>query len=330
MTWRVAQVATDTSTTAHGHAAAAYGLVGESPAMATLAAYIPKVARSHATVLVTGETGTGKELVARAIHALSPRAAKPFVVINCGALPDSLIESELFGHTRGAFTGATGALRGKLIEADGGTLFLDEIGEMSLYAQARLLRVLETHEVQPLGGGAAQRIDIRVVAATNRELDGEVAAQRFRADLFYRLNVARLVIPPLRDRPDDVALLARHVIDEFNHRDNAEVAGPDADLLAAMMAYDWPGNVRELRNVIEAVFIDPPSGPMRFEHLPSTFQAQFARYRHTTPATERSRLIDALERTNWNKAEAAKALNWSRMTLYRKLVKYDVAGATKP
>jgi two-component system response regulator HydG len=292
--------------------------------MVSLAAYIPKVARSRATVLVTGETGTGKECVAQAIHALSPRSVKPFVVINCGALPDSLIESELFGHARGAFTGAIGARRGKLVEADGGTLFLDEIGEMSLYAQARLLRVLETQEVQPLGGGPSHSIDIRVVAATNRELEGEVAAHRFRADLFYRLNVARLVIPPLRDRPGDVALLARHVIDEFNQRDNTGVESPEPDLLAALMAYDWPGNVRELRNLIEAIFIDPPAGRLGFEHLPAAFQLQFGRYRHTTPASERSRLIDALERTKWNKAEAAKALNWSRMTLYRKLVKYDV------
>jgi transcriptional regulator with PAS, ATPase and Fis domain len=211
------------------------------------------------------------------------------------------------------------------VEADGGTLFLDEIGEMSHYAQSRLLRVLETQEVQPLGGGPSRRIDIRVVAATNRELEDEVAAHRFRADLFYRLNVARLIIPPLRDRPGDVALLARHVISEFNQRDNTDVEGPDPDLLAALMAHDWPGNVRELRNVIEAVFIDPPVGQVGLEHLPPALQKQFGRYWHTTPASERTRLIDALERTKWNKAEAAKALNWSRMTLYRKLVKYEVA-----
>ncbi len=292
--------------------------------MAGLKAYLPKVARSRATVLVTGETGTGKERVAQAIHALSPRCRAPFVVVNCGALPDTLIESELFGHARGAFTGAIGAQRGKLVEADGGTLFLDEIGEMSLYAQARLLRVLETQEVHPLGGSPCQRIDIRVVAATNRELEGEVAAHRFRADLFYRLNVARLVIPPLRDRPGDVALLVRSVIGELNTRDDMHVEPPDPDLLSALMAHDWPGNVRELRNLIEAVFIDPPEGCVGLAHLPPAFQAVFGRYCRTTPDTERSRLINALEQTNWNKAEAAKALNWSRMTLYRKLVKYHV------
>ena len=303
--------------------AASTGLVGNSPAMTALEVYLPKVARSRATVLVTGETGTGKERVAQAIHALSPRAAGPFVVVNCGALPDTLMESELFGHARGAFTGAVGAMRGRLVEADGGTLFLDEIGEMSLYGQAKLLRVLETHEVQPLGGGRAQRIDIRVVAATNRDLENEVQAHRFRADLFYRLNVARLVIPPLRERPDDVALLAAHVIAEFNHRDATAVEPPDPGLLAMLTAHDWPGNVRELRNVIEAVFIDPPAGRMGFEHLPPAFQSLFGRYHRNVPS-EKSRLVEALERTHWNKAEAAKSLNWSRMTLYRKLAKYDV------
>jgi len=301
-----------------------FGLVGESPAMVELANYLPKVARSHATVLVTGETGTGKERVAEAIHALSARSRKPFVVVNCGALPDTLIESELFGHTRGAFTGAVNAQRGKISEADGGTLFLDEIGEMSHYAQSRLLRVLETHEVHPLGGGASHRVDIRVVAATNRPLEDEVLAQRFRADLFYRLNVARLIMPPLRDRLSDVPVIARHFIAELNKRDNLEVEEPNEDLLSALMAYDWPGNIRELRNVFESVFIDPPNGQIAFENLPLSLQTLFGRYHHTTPTSERTKLLDTLKKTNWNKAEAAKALNWSRMTLYRKLVKYEI------
>ena len=171
---------------------------------------------------------------------------------------------------------------------------------------------------------APQRIDIRVVAATNRELEGEVAAQRFRADLFYRLNVARLVIPPLRERPGDVALLAGDIIAEFNARDDAAVQPPTPELLAALAAHDWPGNVRELRNLFEAVFIDPPAGRLDFEHLPPAFQSMFGRYRTSEPS-ERSRLVEALERTNWNKAEAAKALKWSRMTLYRKLSKYEVS-----
>jgi transcriptional regulator with PAS, ATPase and Fis domain len=303
---------------------ATYRMVGESPCMAMLAEYLPKVAKSKATVLVTGETGVGKERIAQSIHFMSSRSAKPFVVVNCGALPDSLIESELFGHARGAFTGAVAPVRGKLIEADGGTLFLDEIGEMSLYSQARLLRVLETREVQPLGGGAPRHVDIRVVAATNRELEKEVAAQRFRADLYYRLNVAHLVVPPLRERTGDLPLLTQQLISEFNERDHAEVDGLDADLLEAMENHDWPGNVRELRNMIEAVFIDPPKGRLSFEHLPNALRDKFKNYYRVESTSERSRMIQALENTKWNKVEAAKALNWSRMTLYRKLVKYEV------
>ena len=301
-----------------------YGIVGSSPAIANLIDYLPKVARSRATVLVTGETGTGKERVAQTIHALSARADRRFVVVNCSALPDNLIESELFGHARGAFTGAVEAVKGRLIEADGGTLFLDEIGEMSLYAQAKLLRVLETQEVQPLGGAPRRSVDVRIIAATNRDLEQEVADRRFRADLFYRLNVARILVPPLRERPGDVALLAAAVIAEFNSRDAADVEPPEPGLMSALAEYDWPGNVRELRNLIEAVFIDPPRGRLGFEHLPPAFAPIFSRY-HRSPPSERLRVVAALERTNWNKAEAAKSLNWSRMTLYRKLAKYDVS-----
>jgi DNA-binding NtrC family response regulator len=291
--------------------------------MADLRDYLPKVARSQATVLITGETGTGKERVAQAVHDLSPRAERPFIVINCGAVPDTLIESELFGHARGAFTGAHAAVRGRIAAADGGTLFLDEIGEMSLYAQAKLLRVLETQQITPLGGGAMQQVDIRVIAATNRALETEVKAERFRVDLFYRLNVARLVVPPLRERGDDIGLLARHVIAVFNRREGARVGPPDAALLACLQSHDWPGNVRELRNLIEAVFIDPPIGRLGLEHLPPAFRAIFSGYQRDTGDCDR--LIAALERTHWNKAEAAKVLNWSRMTVYRKLAKYQLS-----
>lgn len=302
------------------------GIVGLSPAIAALRTYLPKVAQSRATVLVTGETGTGKERVAEAIHQLSPRSRGRFVVVNCGALPDSLIESELFGHVRGAFTGAHASVRGKIAHADGGTLFLDEVGEMSLYAQAKLLRVLETQEVQPLGSVHAQKVDIRVVAATNRDLEDDVAHNRFRADLFYRLNVARLIVPPLRERRDDILLLAQHAIAELNRRDGCRVGPPAPALLDCLCAHDWPGNVRELRNLIESIFIDPPAGAVGLEHLPPAFQALFGRYR-TTASAERDRMVHALERTNWNKVEAAKALNWSRMTLYRKLAKYHIDDA---
>jgi transcriptional regulator with PAS, ATPase and Fis domain len=301
-------------------------LLGTSPAIKALRDYLPKVARSRATVLVTGETGTGKERVARAIHELGPRSAEPFVVVNCGALPDSLIESELFGHLRGAFTGAHANTQGAIASADGGTLFLDEIGELSLFAQAKLLRVLESREVRPVGSTRTQSIDIRVVAATNRELEVDVAAQRFRADLFYRLNIARLIIPPLRERPCDIAVLADHAIAEFNSRDHRHVGRVTAPLLSCLLAHDWPGNVRELRNLIEVVFIDPPDGALELEHLPPVFQRMFGQYRSASES-ERARMIDALERSHGNKAEAAKSLNCSRMTLYRKLAKYRVTSA---
>jgi DNA-binding NtrC family response regulator len=298
-------------------------LVGSSPSMQALRGYLPKVAKSSAAVLITGETGTGKECVAQAIHSLSARARGQFVVVNCGALPDSLIESELFGHVKGAFTGAHANARGKIAHADGGTLFLDEIGEMSLFAQSRLLRVLETHEVQPVGSARSERVDIRIVAATNRALEEEVEARRFRSDLFYRLNVARLALPPLRERPGDIVPLVRHVIDELNARDGGHVSGIAPALVESLEAHQWPGNVRELRNLVESVFIDPPHGQLDLEHLAPAFQALFRQYR-STPDSERAHMIAVLEHHQWNKAEAAKALQCSRMTLYRKLAKYHV------
>ncbi len=303
-------------------------LVGCSPSMQALRAYLPKVARSPASVLITGETGTGKECVAQAIHALSPRAAGHFVVVNCGALPDGLIESELFGHVRGAFTGASATVKGKIAHADGGTLFLDEIGELSLFAQAKLLRVLESHDVQQVGSTRCEHVDIRVVAATNRELEQEVAAKRFRADLFYRLNVARLALPPLRERPDDIPVLIAHVIAELNRRDACHVTKVSPALLACLQAHDWPGNVRELRNLVESVFIDPPQGMLAIEHLAPVFQTLFGQYR-SSASTERAHMIALLEQHHGNKAETAKALQCSRMTLYRKLAKYHVTEGTR-
>lgn len=290
--------------------------------MAALRSYLPKVARSPATVLITGETGTGKERIATAVHQLSARRVRPFVALNCAALPDGLIESELFGHARGAFTSAHAAQPGRMVEAHGGTLFLDEVGEMSLAAQAKLLRALETREVRPVGG-APRAVDVRIVAATNQPLEAQVASGRFRADLFYRLNVARLELPPLRERPEDVALLWRAACEELNRRDGARVSGPAPDLLAALEAHDWPGNIRELRNLAEAVFIDPPDGTVGIADLPQPFRRLFARYRSDASA-ERDRLVAALAATEWNKAEAAKSLNWSRMTLYRKLAHYRI------
>jgi two-component system response regulator HydG len=295
--------------------------------MMALKAYLPKVAKSAATVLVTGATGTGKECVARAIHAISPRHRNPFVAINCSAIPDNLVESELFGHAKGAFTGAETASKGLILEADGGTLFLDEIGEMSLQTQVRFLRVLETRIVTPVGSARAMPVDARVIAATNQPLEEMIKAGRFRDDLYYRLNVARLHLPRLCERKEDIPFLIASILRDMNKRDSRNVSLPDSELLQCLIEHDWPGNIRELRNLFEVIFIDPPSGSIRLNHLPPVFRNIFASYR-TSADIERDRLMGVLQNANWNKAEAAKQLNWSRMTLYRKLTKYNISRST--
>ncbi|HEY5712780.1 MAG TPA: sigma 54-interacting transcriptional regulator [Allosphingosinicella sp.] len=305
--------------------AARDGLFGESSAISELRRYLGKVAQSDANVLVTGETGTGKERVARAVHRLGRRARRPFVAVNCAAIPETLIESELFGHERGAFTGALSAFPGRFALADGGTLFLDEIGEMSAAGQAKLLRVLEEQVVVPVGSVREKPVDVRLVAASNQRLEQLVESRRFRADLFYRLNVARIELPPLRARPEDIGPIVGHFIDEQNRRCARRVGRPDARLLERMRRYAWPGNVRELRNMVEALFIDPPDGRrVSIDDLPPSFRRLFAEDR-AAGARERERLVEVLKETNWNKMEAARQMNWSRMTIYRKMAKYSLA-----
>lgn len=300
------------------------GLYGSSPAMLELKDYVAKVARSDATVLLTGETGTGKERVANAVHGLGPRAGKPFVAVNCAALPEALVESELFGHRRGAFTGALGDFPGRFVEADGGTIFLDEISELAPSSQAKLLRVLEEREVTAVGSSQRRSINVRVVAATNEELEDMVARRAFRADLFYRLNVVRIELPPLRERPEDIEPIVRHFIDQQNSRRALRVGRPDQELMHRLRHYDWPGNVRELRNMVEAMFVDPPEGrAVHIADLPPNFRRLFDGNQRPG-ADERERLVEVLRDTNWNKVAAAQKMNWSRMTLYRKLAKYDL------
>lgn len=299
-------------------------LVGSNPAMLELKEYLPRVAQSRATVLITGETGTGKERVAELLHKLGPRSRRPLISINCAALPDSLVESELFGHERGAFTGAVTEAEGHFVRANGGTLVLDEIGDMSLNAQSKLLRVIESQQVTAIGASRARPIDVRIVAATNQPLEDLVRQKLFRADLFYRLNVARLYLPPLRERKEDIPLLFDDAIKQLNQRDGCLVQGPDRELLHCLMEHDWPGNVRELRNLAETIFINPPSSSwIKLRDLPPVFRATFSQYQ-TTGSAERDRLIEVLKLTQWNKAEAAKQLSWSRVTLYRKLSKYHI------
>lgn len=283
----------------------------------------PKIARSEAPTLITGSTGTGKEHVARAIHQASRRAQNAFVAVNCAAIPDTLFEAELFGFERGSFTGAMHARKGNAVIADGGTLFLDEIGELSLHCQSKLLRVLEEGEVHPIGASKPVKVDLRIIAATNRDIEDDVAGRRFRGDLYYRINVARVAIPDLAERPEDISVYLDHFIERFNRRWGTEVVGTDDELRDLLSSYDWPGNVREIRNFVEGVFIDPPDGLIGVRHIPAAFSHLHKMYSRTGE-DEHRRLIAALEKSNWNKVEAARLLHWSRMTLYRKLTKYNV------
>jgi DNA-binding NtrC family response regulator len=300
-----------------GHAAPV--LVGSS----RIERYLAQVAERDVTVLITGETGTGKELAAGMIHARSRRGKHRLVPVNCAAIPESLVESELFGHEPGAFTGAAGARPGLLQLADRGTLFLDEVGDLGLVAQAKVLRAIEAREVYRVGGKQPIPLDLRIIAATNIDLERAVDEGRFRKDLFYRLNVARVHLPPLRERRADIGSLVEHYLDELNRSCGTDVAGFSDEALAALQAYDWPGNIRELKNLLEAIFVSPPVGRVQLSDLPAPFVRRLEALRRL-PDADRHRLVDALTAANWNKSQAAEMLNWSRMTLYRKMAKYSV------
>jgi transcriptional regulator with PAS, ATPase and Fis domain len=295
-------------------------IVGESAPMRRLKACLPKLAACGSTVLITGETGCGKELVAEALHRLSPRCQRPLVFVNCAALPDGLLESELFGFERGAFTGAISRSQGLLKHAEGGTVVLDEIGDMSLLTQSKLLRVLETRQVHRLGASRPDRLDVRFIAATNQKLETLVSQHRFRSDLFYRLNVVRVELPALRERREDVPLLVQSLLATL-------LAGRpaprlDAPAVDALLRYDWPGNVRELRNILECICVDAPE-LVTLAHLPAPLRPVVTEP-SAAPLTDRELIMSALLATNWNKTQAAARLHWSRMTLYRKLHKYNL------
>jgi DNA-binding NtrC family response regulator len=302
-------------------------MVGRSLAVQGIKAYIERLARTSSNVLITGETGTGKELIAELIHQNSPRAHRPLVCINCAAIPDTLLESELFGYERGAFTGADVARDGKLKFADGGTLFLDEIGDMSPYAQAKLLRVIEGREVYRLGGHKAQPVDFRLVAATNRDLDSPGMEDKFRRDLFFRVNVARIHLPPLRERKEDILAVADCFRKENNRKFGRETSGFTAAAEQTLLAHDWPGNIRELKNVIEAAFINLSPESTAVE-LPALFREPIGR-KNEIGVPELDRILGALSETHWNKSQAAEKLHWSRMTLYRKMLRYRISDLTK-
>ncbi len=286
---------------------------------------LPRVAESESTVLVTGETGTGKELVARALHDLSPRQKGPFVAINCGALPDTLLESELFGYKKGAFTGAVKDRSGHFAMAEGGTLLLDEIGEVSPALQVRLLRVLQDGSYEPLGATRSEHADVRVVAATNKDLAAMVDAGQFRQDLYYRINVVNIEVPPLRGRREDIPLLVDHFIRYFNVLRSRDVPGASPEALALFMAHDFPGNVRELANAVEHAFVLCGHGFIEPRHLPRELAARpLPLHPPTDIASARSdaetrAILDALARSNNSRVAAARALGMHKSTLFRKV-----------
>lgn len=298
--------------------------VGSSTPMQKAKTYLQKVARVESHVLITGETGTGKELAAQCIHSQSDRSHKPFIAINCAALPDSLLESELFGYEKGAFTGAHTSYPGKLRMADGGTVFLDEIGDMTGYAQAKILRLLESKEIYPLGAKKSVALDIRILAATNKHLEKMMLAKEFREDLYFRLNVARIHLPPLRERKEDIPELLNFYLRQFNCRFGKNLVGFSVDALAALFDYHWPGNIRELKNVLETVFIDSPYERISRNDLPESIRG-FGEIEEYSDQKEREQLLAALCASNWNKSKAAEQLHWSRMTLYRKMEKHRIS-----
>ena len=320
-----------------------YGLgtiIAKSQAMRDVISLVQRIAGSTASVLVTGESGTGKELIARAIHYNSTRAAGPFVGVNLAAVPEGLIESELFGHKKGAFTDARADKPGLFVEADGGTIFLDEVGELALPLQAKLLRVLQEHEVRPLGATKNQRVDVRVIAATNKNLETMLAEGNFREDLYYRLNVIHLDLPPLRSRPEDIVPLAEHVLVQLGAKQNPPKKmrlAPEAQHL--LLAYHWPGNVRELMNVLERgvalcqgeLIADDDLPPHVRERRPADFLGAAVARRMTLAELEREFIERVLEDEAGNKTRAAQRLGLDRKTLYRKLDEYAKAdGKTDP
>jgi len=306
-------------------------IIGTSEALHSVFRLVEKVATTNTNILIQGESGTGKELIARAIHHNSPRAPRPFVAINCGALPETLLEAELFGHTKGAFTGAVASRPGLLRSAEGGTVFLDEVGEVSLAMQVRLLRAVQEHEVTPVGSSAPIHFDARIICATNRDLEKEVAEGRFREDLFYRLNVIEVHLPPLRERREDIPLLARHFITRTAREQAGNEKPIETAAMSALINYAWPGNIRELQNAVERAYtlsgdtIDLDSLPPRVRDAAShtlTMRDPDG-LRPTLEEVERRHIFETLASVNQDKTRAANILGIDLSTLYRKLKRYD-------
>jgi len=327
-------------TTADGAPEFSY-LIGEHPLIQKIMMLVKKVAVTDATILIMGESGTGKELVARAIHTSSVRVDRPFIPVNCGAIPAELLESEIFGHERGAFTGAIGARAGMFQLANGGTIFLDEVGEMSPPSQVKLLRVLQDHEIRPVGSDRTSKVDVRVLAATNKDLQLEVERGLFRDDLFYRLQVIPIVMPPLRERRSDIPLLVEHFMEKHNRKRSDRPVQISEESMVHLWEYDWPGNVRELENLLERMVILCEDVMIRVENLPTNIRSFISEKRIPKPSFTESgldlnsaveefenRLIEeALRRTKGNKQAAARLLGLKRTTLVAKLRRRKGASA---
>ncbi len=315
-------------------AAADREIITDDPAMHELLALARKVAAFKSTVLITGESGTGKELIARSIHRNSPRVEGPFVAINCGAIPEHLLESELFGHVRGAFTDAVSEKQGLITLSSGGTLFLDEIGELPLMLQVKLLRVLQEERLRPVGASKETTVDLRVVAATARDMEKQVQAGQFREDLYYRLNVFSLRVPPLRERVSDLPLLARHFANKIADRHGLPINPIDPETTKLIKAYDWPGNVRELENAMERAVVLAGGEIIRPEHLPERvtqapagrmpFESGDLSVKHNLRELERDLIVQAMRRSGGNKSRAAKMLDLSLRALLYKLRDYGL------
>ena len=299
---------------------------------------VEKVADCDSTILINGDTGTGKGLVAKAIHQKSTRRNKPFISINCGAIPENLLESELFGHVRGAFTGATCSKQGKFELADGGTIFLDEIGDMSADLQVKVLKVLEEGEFEQVGGAKTVHVDVRIVAATHRDLSEEVQKGNFREDLYYRLYVIPLMLPSLRERKSDIPYLVSYFLDQSNQKNNRQVSGVGDDAMALIMNYTWPGNVRELKNIVERLVVLKGSGDISGQDLPPELKntAGFNRpgtieiseegicLNSAVTEFEKALILQSLEKTQWVKNKAAKLLHLNRTTLVEKIKRHQL------
>jgi len=314
-----------------------YEMIGDSPAISVLKEQIAIAAPTSAWVLITGENGTGKELVARAIHKLSARRGKPFVEVNCAAIPEELIESELFGHEKGAFTGATALRKGKFDLAHEGTLFLDEIGDMSLKTQAKVLRILQEHKFERVGGSRTLEVDVRVIAATNKHLEEEIERGNFREDLFYRLNVLPFHVPPLRQRLEDIELLSEYFMGYFCRKEGRETKTFSPEALKAMKAYTWPGNVRELKNIVERLAIMVPSRTIGVENLPASITGFRAEeeplvddsdgdhtFREARDLFEREFILKKLRENDWNVSKTAESIQVERSNLHRKIKAFNI------